>query len=89
MKWDRPKKKKFPSIEIEMSSTSYSGNDKKKTTEGESSIPTFQVQWSSKQNINSPSSSRVAKEQSINIHSGDSGIESVQVRDFCLNGTLQ
>lgn len=78
MKWDRSKKKKFPSIEIEMSSTNHSVNNGK-TVEGETSIPMFQVQWSSKQNIRSPSPSRAVKEHSFNLCSGDSGIESVQV----------
>lgn len=79
MKWDKPKKKKnkFPSIEIEMSSTSYSGYEEKTTEEG-ASAPIFPA-WSSKQNVNPPSPGRGVKEQSFTLHSGDSGIESVQV----------
>lgn len=77
MKWDRSKKKKFPSIEIEMSSTHYNDNNAK-TTEDETSVTMFPA-WSSKQNINSPSPVRGFKEHNFVLHSGDSGIESVQV----------
>jgi hypothetical protein len=78
MKWDKPKKKNknYPSIEIEMSSTSYSGHNEK--TAEEPSVSMFPV-WSSKHNANSSSPGRGIKEQSFILHSGDSGIESVQV----------
>lgn len=78
MKWDSSKKKKkFPSIEIEMTSTNINSNDEK-TTEEAQSLPMFQV-WSSKHNTSSPSPVRGVKEQNFTAHSGDSGIESVQV----------
>lgn len=78
MKWDRPKKKKHPVIEIEMSSADHVGQT---AEEGTSAVPTFQVQWSSKQDVSSPSSGRRFQDHGINLHSGDSGIESVQVSD--------
>lgn len=76
MKWDRSKKNKFPSIEIEMSNTNYK-SVVEKTADEETSIPLFQV-WPNKHNSNSPSPTR--KEHSFILQSGDSGIESVQVR---------
>lgn len=81
MKWDRPKKKskKFPSIEIEMSN--YSSYDEKTTAEEESTVPIFPA-WSSKHNDNLPLPDRGVKEHGFILHSGDSGIESVQV---CVN----
>lgn len=81
MKWDRSKKKKFPSIEIEMSNTHYNDNNTR-TAEEETSVTMFPM-WSSKQNTNSPSPVRGFKEHNFVLHSGDSGIESVQVCNYC------
>lgn len=76
MKWDRPKKKKkFPSIEIEMTSANYD-SDEKISEE----VPIFKL-WSTKHNGGSPGSRRV-KEHSFTLNSGDSGIESIQVCYF-------
>jgi len=77
MKWDRPKKKKFPNIEIEMSNTHYNGNDEK-ISRDETSIQMIPL-WSTKQNIDIPPPNFGVKEQSFIIQNGDSGIESVQV----------
>jgi len=74
MKW---KKKKHPVIEIDMSSAN---NDGQMAEDRTSAIPTLQVQ-SSKQDAGSPSPSRRFQDHGINLHSGDSGIESVQVSD--------
>lgn len=81
MKWNSSKKKKkFPSIAIETASTNFNDNDEK--TAGEAtSIPLLQV-WSSKHSSNSPSPVHGFKEHGLIVHSGDSGIESVQVRLF-------
>lgn len=73
MKWDRPKKKKkFPSIEIEMTSTNYDSDEK--TTE---EVPIFKF-WSTKSNGGSDDS-RSVREHNFKLNSGDSGIESIQV----------
>lgn len=78
MKWDRSKKKKFPSIAIEMSDTNYNNSRSEKIVDEENSIPLFQV-WPIKHNSNSLSPRRGDKEHSFMLQSGDSGIESVQV----------
>lgn len=76
MKWDRSKKNKFPSIEVEISDN-YNKRSGKMIDE-ENSIPLFQV-WPIKQNNNLLSPRRGDKEHSFMLQSGDSGIESVQV----------
>lgn len=76
MKWNRSKKRKYPSIEIEMSSASYSGPD-----DYEMTIPMYQV-CSSKNNGNLSSPNHGVTEQSFTFHGGDSGIEYEPVSRF-------